>query len=95
MFTDPDKDDECCVSSFSTLEDAMLSLPMAFCYHGFKSVVIFGTKQGNARTFNRNRLLHSLSRDEEEPGFDHILLCSPDQSRLDSCFVDGMSNEQG
>ena len=45
-------------------------------------------KNGNARKFIRNRLLHPLSREEEEPDFDHIQLCSPDQSKLDSCFGD-------
>ena len=54
------------------LEDAMLSLPMACYYHRLKSVVMFGTKDGNARTFIRNRLLHLLSKEEEEPDFDHI-----------------------
>ena len=45
-------------------------------------------KNVNARKFIRNRLLHSLSIEKEETDYDHILLCSPDQSKLDSCFRD-------
>ena len=85
MFKDPDDNDEGLASSFGTLEDAMLSLLMAYYYHRLKSVMMFGTKNDNARTFIRNRLLHPLSR-EEEPDSDHIGLCSPDQSKLYSCF---------
>ena len=44
-------------------------------------------KNGNAAKFIRNRLLH-LSLSEEELDFDHIQLCSPDPSKLDSCFGD-------
>ena len=46
MFKDPDgeDDDEGFVSSFVTLEDAMLSLPMACYCHRLKSVVMIGTK---------------------------------------------------
>ena len=47
---DPDEDYEGFLSSFATLEDAMLSLPMACYYHRLKSVVMFGTK--NARQEN-------------------------------------------
>ena len=70
-FKDPDDDDEDFISSFATLEDAMLSLPMACYYHRLKSIVMFGTKNDNSAKFIRNRLLHLLSR-EEEPDFDHI-----------------------
>ena len=87
VFKDPDDDDEGFVSSFVTLEDAMLSLPMACYYHRLKSIVMFGTKNDNSAKFIRNRLLHLLSR-EEEPDFDHIWHCSLDQSKLDYCFGD-------
>ena len=36
VFKDPDGDDEGFVSSFGTLEDTMLSLPMACYYHRLK-----------------------------------------------------------
>ena len=38
LFKDPDDDDKGFVSSFCTLEDAMLSLLMAFYYYRLKSV---------------------------------------------------------
>ena len=60
VFKDPDDDDKEFVSSFGTLENAMLSQPMACYFHRLKSVVMFKTKDGNASTFIRNRLLHSL-----------------------------------
>ena len=44
MFKDPDNDDEGFISSFGTLEDEMLSLPITCSHHMLKSVVIFGTK---------------------------------------------------
>ena len=89
VFKDPDDDDdEGFVSSFATLEDATLSLPMACYHHRLKSFVMFGTKNGNAWTVIRNRLLHPLSKEEEEPDFDHIRFCSPNQSKFDSCFGD-------
>ena len=67
----------------------MLSLPIAYYYHRLKSVVMFKTKDVNERKFIRNRLLHPLSKEEEEePDYDHIQVCSPDQSQLDSCFGD-------
>ena len=66
----------------------MLSLSMACFYHKLKSVVLFDMKNGNAMKFIRNRLLHPLLRKEEEPDFDHIQLCSSDQSKLDFCFED-------
>ena len=72
VFKDPNDDDNGFVSSFSTLEDVMLSLPVACYYHRLKSVVMFDTKDDNARTFIRNRLLHSLSREEEEPYFNYV-----------------------
>ena len=72
VFKDPDDDDKGFILSFATLENAMLSLPMACHFHRLKSVVLFGTKNGNARKFIRNRLLHPLSREEEEPDFDQI-----------------------
>ena len=72
VFKDLDDDSEGFLSSFDILEDAMLSLPMACYYHRLKSVVIFGTKDDNARKFMRNRLLHLLSKEEEDPDFDHI-----------------------
>ena len=72
VFKDPDNDVKGFVSSFGSLEDAMLSLPMACYYHRLKSVVMFGTKNDNARKFISNRLLHSSSKEEEEPVFDHI-----------------------
>ena len=67
-----DPDDEDFASSFAILEHAMLSLPMACYYQRLKSVVLFGTKNCNARKFVRNRLLHPLSREKEEPDFNHI-----------------------
>ena len=73
LFKDPDDDDdEGFVSSFTTLEDAMLALPMAKYYYRLKSVVMFGTKNSNTMKFIRNRFLHHLSREEEELDFDHI-----------------------
>ena len=87
VFKNPDDNDEGFVSSFGTLEDATLSLPKACYYHKLNLVVLFGTKNGNARKFIRNRLLHPSSS-EEEPDFDHIRLCSPDKSKLESCFED-------
>ena len=87
VFKDPDFDDECFVSSFGTLEHAMLSLPMVCYYNKLKSVVMFGTKDDNARTFIKNRLLHLPSKEEGEPDFDHI---PPDKTKLNSCF--GMCN---
>ena len=86
IFKNPD-DDEGFVSFFGTIDDAMLSLPKACYYHRLKSVVFFQTKDGNARKFIRNRFLHLLSKEEEEPDFDHIC-CSPNQVKLDSCFGD-------
>ena len=50
VLKDPYYDEEGLVSSFDTLDDAMLSLPMTCCYHSLKSVVMLGTKmaiQGN------------------------------------------------
>ena len=89
MFKDPDDDDdEGFVSSFATFKDEMLSLPMACCYHRLKSVVMSGTEDGNARIFISNRLFCPLSRENDEPDFDYILLCSPDQPKFDSCFTD-------
>ena len=44
MFKGPDDDDEGLVSFFGTLEDAMLSLPMACYYHRLTSFLMFGTK---------------------------------------------------
>ena len=44
MSKDPDDDDEDLVSSIGTLEDAMLSLTMAYYYHILKSNVMLGTK---------------------------------------------------
>ena len=85
---DPDEDYEGFLSSFATLEDAMLSLPMACYYHRLKSVVMFGTKKCKARKFIRNMLLYPLSKEEEESYFDHIRLCSPHQCKFDSCFGD-------
>ena len=59
IFKDHDEDDdEGYVSSFGTLEDAMQSLSMSCYYHRLKSVVLLKTKDGNARKFIRNRLLH-------------------------------------
>ena len=78
VFKDPDHDSEGFVSSFVTLEDAMLSLTMSCYYHRLKSVVMSSTNSGNTRTFIRKRLLHPSSI-EEEPNFDHIQLWSPDQ----------------
>ena len=66
VFKDFDDDDEGIVSSFAIFEDAMLSLPMACYYHRLKSVALFQTNNGNAMKFIRNRLLHSLSKEEEE-----------------------------
>ena len=86
-FKDPnDDDDEGFVSSFGTHEYAMQSLPMACYYQRLKSVLLFKTKDGNARKFIRNRLIHPLSKEDEEPNFDHIRICSSDQSKLDSSF---------
>ena len=76
------------VSSFGTHEDAMLSLPMACYYHRLKLVALFKMTNSNGRNFIRNRLLHPFSKEEEEPDFDHIGLCYPDQSKLASCFGD-------
>ena len=67
VFKDPDDNDEGFVLSFF-LEDAMLSLPV----DRLKSDVMFGTKDSKARTFIRNRLLHPLSKEEEEPDLYHI-----------------------
>ena len=78
-----DDDTKGFVSSFGTLESAMLSLSMTCHCHRLNFIVIFGTKM----EMQQNRLLHSSSR-EEEPDFDHICICSPNQSKLDSCFGD-------
>ena len=67
-----------------------LSLPIACYYHRLKSVVMFCTKNGNTKKFIMNRLLHPLSREEDQPDFNHIWLCLPDQSKLD--FVLEMNN---
>ena len=61
---------------------------MACYYQRLKLVVMSSKKIGNEAKFIRNRLLHPLLRKEEEPDFDHIQLCSPDKSKLDSCFGD-------
>ena len=79
VFEDPDDDDEGFESSIATLEHAMLSLQIAWYHHKLKSVVMFGTKDGNTRTFISNRLLHPLSKEEEEPDFDHISCFGHDQ----------------
>ena len=60
VFKNSDDDDKGFVSSFGILEDAKQSLPIACYYCRLKSVVMFDTKDGNARTFIRNRLLHPL-----------------------------------
>ena len=82
-----DNDSEGMESSFGTLEDSMLSLSMACHYHKLISIVMFGTQNGNAAKFIRNRLLY-LSTREEEPCFDHNRLCTLDQFKVDSCFGD-------
>ena len=71
-FKRPDVDDKGFVSSFATLEDEMMSLPMACYFHSLKSFVIFGTRNGDEKKYIRNKLFHPLSREEEEPDFDHI-----------------------
>ena len=81
-----DVDSEGLASSLNTLEDSMLLLPMT-CYYSIKSVMMLGTQTGDAAKFIRNKLLQPSIR-EEEPGFNHIRLCSPVQSKLDSCFGD-------
>ena len=45
VFKDLDNDDEGFVSSFITLEDAMLSLSITCYYNRLKSVVLLGTKK--------------------------------------------------
>ena len=76
VFRDPaENDSEGLVSSFGILEDAMLSLPMAFYYHRLNSVAMLGAHTANAAKFIRNRLLCPSLR-EEEPDFDHIRLCT-------------------
>ena len=51
VFEDTDDDDKDFVSSFGTLEDAMLSLPMACYYH--RLVVVFCTKLAMQRNLSQ------------------------------------------
>ena len=54
VFKDPDDDDdEGFISSFVTLEDAMLSLPMACYCHRLKSVVMFGTQKWQCKEIHQ------------------------------------------
>ena len=87
VFKVPDEDSKSIVSTFGTLEDTMLSLPIACYYHWLKSGMMFGTHTKNAAKFIRNRLLHPWSR-YKKPDFDHISLCSTVQSKLKSHFRD-------
>ena len=58
VFKDPDDNNsEDLVSSLSTLEDTMLSLPMACHYHRLKLVVIFGMQTGNSAKFIRKSFI--------------------------------------
>ena len=79
MFKDPDDDDKGFVLFLGTFENAILSLPMSCDHHNLKSIVMFKTKDGNETKFTRNRLIHPLSKKEEEPDitFDFVLLTNP------------------
>ena len=83
VIIDPDGDSESFVSTFCTLEDVTLLLSMACDYCRLYSFVMLGTKTWNEVKFIRNRLLHPSSK---EADFDHIRLCSPDKSKLDSHY---------
>ena len=57
-------------------------------YHMLKSVVMSSTKKAMQQNSSGIGCFKPSSRNEERPDFDHIQLCSPDQSKLDSCFGD-------
>ena len=80
MFKDTEDNDEGLVSSFGTLEDAMLSLPMVCYYHRLKSVVMVGTKmamQGNSSGINCFILHKEKKKNMILITFDFALLTNP------------------
>ena len=80
MFKDPYDDNEGFVSSFATLEDAMLSLPMACYYYRLKSDVLSGTKmttQGNSSGIGCLILYQEKKKNLILIIFDFALLTNP------------------
>ena len=63
-----DENDEGFVSSFCTLEDTILSLPMACYYHRLNQLWSLEQQWQSAKLI-RNRLLHPLPRGDD-PDFD-------------------------
>ena len=62
----------------------MLSLPMAYYDHRLKSVVMFGTNWKCNKIHQEYFASFLIKR--KEPNLDDIQLCSPDQSKSNSCF---------
>ena len=83
VLKDPDDDSERFLSAIDTLEDAMLSLPKACYFHWLKSVVMFGTKTGNARVFSSEIGCFILYQEKK-----NLILITFDQYKLDFCFGD-------